>query len=336
MRNPALLLSLFIAISSLPAAGQAVPIIFRGTVVMADGTPPPKSVGIQKRCSDRQGDAPGVLTDKKGVYTWRFDVDFMSARRCFLFANMEGHESTEIEVSNYNAAVSVNVALPPIVLTPKGSDPYVLGGADKDVPNKARKEWAAAMKAVQSGDRQGAIAQLVAATAAAPEFALGWHNLGVLYDFGGKPAEARHAYTTAIEKDPKLLTAQMALLRLLLKQKDWDAAAQTAAALVANDKKRIFPDAYVHQAVALYFKQDYAGAEAAAREAINPKAKSTAVRGLYILGRIQEAKGDAAGAKQSMTQYLERAPGALDASVIKDHIEKMGQPGAPEPELELL
>jgi hypothetical protein len=45
-------------------------IIMEGNVVMPDGTPPPKSVGIERICSDVNGDAPGPTTDKKGHYTW--------------------------------------------------------------------------------------------------------------------------------------------------------------------------------------------------------------------------------------------------------------------------
>jgi len=54
------------------------------------------------------------------------------------------------------------------------------------------------------------------------------------------------------------------------------------------------------------------------------------------LGRILEAKGDMAGAKQHMNRYLELVPKAIDADVIKAHIAQMGQPGAPEPDLDNL
>ncbi|MEP6961873.1 MAG: hypothetical protein ABI995_07340, partial [Acidobacteriota bacterium] len=102
------------------------------------------------------------------------------------------------------------------------------------------------------------------------------------------------------------------------------------------DKKRIFPEMYLHQAVAQYSLKEMPAAEASAMEALNPKERSTAPRAEYVLGRILEAKGDMAGAKQHMMKYLELQPATEDAAIIKAHIDGMGQIGAPEPELELL
>src|SRR5262249_45186801 len=76
------------------AQGDVYPVIIRGKVTMKDGAPPPKQVGIQRICSDRQGDAPGPLTSKNGDYLWRRDVDPMRTRRCWLVAQLEGFVST--------------------------------------------------------------------------------------------------------------------------------------------------------------------------------------------------------------------------------------------------
>ena len=88
----------------------------------------------------------------------------------------------------------------------------------------------------------------------------------------------------------------------------------------------------LHQAAAQYALKNLPAAEASATAALNPKAKQSARRAEYVLGRILEAKGDMAGAKQHMNRYLELVPNATDADVIKAHIAQMGQPGAPEPE----
>src|SRR5262245_1745077 len=44
------------------AQGDVYPLIVRGKVNMKDGAPPPKSVGIQRICSDGHGSAPGPVT----------------------------------------------------------------------------------------------------------------------------------------------------------------------------------------------------------------------------------------------------------------------------------
>lgn len=303
--------------------------------MMADGSAPGKSVGTQRTCSDGNGTGPGPLTDKEGVFTWRMEVDYMRSRRCYIEGALNGYQSTQVEISNVNPAVGVNVDLPPIKLTLKGSDPHQLGGDDKDVPAKGRSEWTTAMKAINTNDIPGAIAALKAATAANPKFALAWHNLGILQEFQRNDAEALDAYAKAIEANPKILLPYVAIGRMKVKSMDWAGVLTTSAAVIPLDKDRIFPEMYVHQAVAHYNLKDLAAAEAAATEALNPKAKHTAPRAEYVLGRILEAKGDVAGAKQHMLRYLEMVPSTLDALVIKAHIEAMGKPGAPEPDLEL-
>jgi tetratricopeptide (TPR) repeat protein len=192
------------------------------------------------------------------------------------------------------------------------------------------------MKAVNANDIPGAIQQLKAATAANPKFALAWHNLGILSDLQRNVPDALDAYAKAIENNPKLLVSYAGLNRLLMREKDWAGVLKNSAAMIPVDKDRIYPEVYAHQAVAHFNLKDLAAAEAAATEAVNPKAKHTYSRGEYVLGRILEAKGDTAGAKQHMSRYLELVPAAEDAAQIQAHIDMMGKPGAPEPDLVLL
>lgn len=327
-------LVLLLAVSA-PVFADSTPVIFRGRVTMADGSAPGKSVGTQRNCTDGFGNAPGPLTDKDGKFTWRMDVNFMGARRCFILATLNGFESTQVEISNVNPSTGVNVDLAPVKLSLKGGDPYQLGGADKDVPSKGSAEWNNAMKAVNASDVAGAMSQLKAATASNPKFALAWHNLGILHDFQRNYPDAIAAYNNAIEANPKLLTPYVALARVQTRQGDWAGIGKTVASFLPLDKSIIFPEMHLHLAVAQYKLKDLAAAEASATAALNPKAKQSAHRAEYVLGRILEAKGDTAGAKQHMNHYLELVPDTEDAAAIKAHMEKMGQAGAPEPELEV-
>jgi len=328
-----LLWSLFISCSLIPAHGQAVKVFFRGKVLMSDGTAPGKSVGTQRVCTDANGTAPGPLTDKEGNYTWTMEVDFMRTRRCFIEGTLNGYQSTQVDISSVNPATGVNVDLPPIKIMLKGSDPHQLGGEEKDVPSKGRGEWTAAMKSIGASDIPGAIEHLKAATTDNPKFALAWHNLGILHEYQRNVPDAIAAYSKAIEANPKMLTPYVATSRLMLAQQDWAGVLKTSAAVIPYDKDRIFPEMFVHQAVAHFNLKDMAAAETAVNEALNPKAKRIYPRGEYVLGRILEAKGDLAGAKQHMSRYLELVPSIEDAAQIKAHIEGMGKPGTPEPEL---
>jgi Tfp pilus assembly protein PilF len=86
--------------------------------------------------------------------------------------------------------------------------------------------------------------------------------------------------------------------------------------------------------VARYQLKDLDGAAASALEAIKLKIP----RAEYVLGRTLEAKGNAAGAREHISKYLEEDKDAPDAGTIRAHLENIGKPGAVgvEPDLEHL
>jgi tetratricopeptide (TPR) repeat protein len=174
--------------------------------------------------------------------------------------------------------------------------------------------------------------------AGSPKFAEGWHALGVVEDRTGKLAEARDAYAHAMEADPKLLPAYVTLARLCIRTKDWQCALQTADSLIKVDAKRVFPEIYLHKAVAQYGLKDLAGAEESVQEAIRLDPKHTKPREEYVLGRILEAKGDLKAAREHMSKYLELEATAPDAEIVQGHMLGVGKPqnAASEPELEPL
>jgi hypothetical protein len=57
-----------------------------------------------------------------------------------------------------------------------------------------------------------------------------------------------------------------------------------------------------------------------------------------VLGRILEAKGDVAGAKEHMAKYLQLEPAPVDVDLVRGHIDHLGKPEAKDvdPELETL
>jgi tetratricopeptide (TPR) repeat protein len=119
---------------------------------------------------------------------------------------------------------------------------------------------------------------------------------------------------------------------LCLKTKDWTGAAKAADALIKADPKKTYPEIYLHQAVARYALKDLDGAAASVQEAIQRKIP----RAEYVFGRILEAKGDAAGAREHISKYLELDKNTPDAELIRAHLQNVGKPDAAGPEPELL
>jgi tetratricopeptide (TPR) repeat protein len=291
-------------------------------------------VAIQRICSDISGSAPGPLTDKKGKWVWRMDVDPMRTRACRLEVSLPGYASSSIDISALSGYISTTKELPPIILAPAAPDPMTIVASTSGIPGKSLNSWKAAITAIQAQNFAEAETQLQASVQATPKFAQGWHTLGIVYSTNQKAAEAKDAWQHAIEADPKLLQPYVALARLCARIKDWQCAATAADGLLKVDKKKEFPEIYIHQAIARYAMKDLAGAQTAAEDAI--KMDSVHKRSEYILGRILEAKGDIAGAKEHMTKYVQLDPNAKDIDIVEKHLELLGKPEAAgvEPELE--
>jgi hypothetical protein len=109
-----------------PAAAENYSVILRGKVVMPDGSPPPFSVGTERICSDSSGSRPGPLTDDKGEYVWRMDVDPMRSRSCIIRATKAGYVSSSVDISALNGYLDTTIDLEPIVLTSESADPYII------------------------------------------------------------------------------------------------------------------------------------------------------------------------------------------------------------------
>jgi Flp pilus assembly protein TadD len=319
------------------AAADTYPIILHGKVVMPDGSPPPVSMGIERVCSDVQGDAPGTVTDKKGEYIWRMEIDPLEARDCQIRATHTGYTSTRVEVSGVDTT-HTTLELPPIVVTASVANPYAII-MESSIPGRAKKDWNDAIKALDNGpDFAEAARHLEAAVAAAPKFAPGWHALGIVDERLKNVPEARAAYEHAVEADPKLLPPYVTLLRACIKLKDWDGAKKAAVALIKVDPKHAYPEVYLHEAVAQYGLKDYNGAQESVQEAIRLDPAHNRPRAEYVLGRILEAKGDTSGAKEHMAAYLKLDPAPQDVDLVKGHMDLIGKPGGTdvEPELEPL
>lgn len=320
-----------------PACADTYSVILTGKVTMEDGSAPPFIAGIERVCSDAQGSAPGPITNKKGEYSWRMDFDPFMMRACWIQATYQGYISTRQEVSAINATShDPTFTLPNLVLSPAVPDPSVMNGSESNLPGKAKTPFREAMKAAETGKLEEAGHDLEAAAAAAPKAPQVWHALGLVDEKLERPADARKAYEHALEADPKFLVAYVTLTRLCVKTNDWQCASQTADTLIKYDSKHYYPEVYLHKAVALYGLKDLAGAEASIEEAIRRDPAHKRPREEYILGRILEAKGDTAGAREHMSKYLELEPAPADGDLIRAHLQNMGKPEAKDTDPALL
>src|ERR1700733_13333766 len=175
------------------ATADVYPVILHGKVVMDDGSPPPVVVSIERVCSDGFGDMPGVLTDKKGEYIWRMNIDPLDQRNCVIRATHAGYSSSTVEVSGVDTT-HTTLDLPPIVIHTAGGDPETINFSDNGISGRAKGDWKAAIKALDAQNLPEAATHLEGVTAASPKAAQAWHALGVIDDKLDQKAEAHAAY----------------------------------------------------------------------------------------------------------------------------------------------
>lgn len=311
-----------------PASGDTYKVILRGKVVMADGSPAPAGVGIQRSCSDTYGDAPGPVTNKKGEFLWQMDFDNMVMRACRLEAQLKGYASSSLDISDINGFISSDKALPPLVLYSKAADPRVIKEDTDDVPAAAKGAWKDVVKALNAGNVQEVANQLMKVVAAAPKFARGWDSLGIAYETLLLSAEARDAYKHATELDPKMTAAFVTLSREDVLTKDWQGAVTAADTAIKLDVKHQYPEVYLHRAAAEYELKNLDAAETDAKRLLDLKYQERKFRGELVLGEILAAKGDTTGAKTHISKYLDLAKTPPDTDSIKAYLDALGKPEA--------
>jgi lipopolysaccharide biosynthesis regulator YciM len=111
-----------------------------------------------------------------------------------------------------------------------------------------------------------------------------------------------------------------------IKNKDWQEALNATDGLLKVDVKKTYPEVYIHQAVAHYGLKDLDAALASAQEALkmDPQRKRTE----YVIGRILEAKGDTAGARQHIEKFIASEPTAVDIEQVRARLDLIGKPEA--------
>jgi hypothetical protein len=314
-------------------------LIVEGSVLMPDGSPPPKTVGIERICSDVQASAPGPLVDKKGHYTWKMDLDPENTRVCFLRATMPGFTSTRIDLDKINLGdfqQNKVLKVENMILQPRDT-----GEANRvalipldEAPGKAKDPYKAASKALDANNADEGIKQLLLAVKAVPKFADGWNILGAVYEQHGMLMEARDALQHAIEANPKLASPYLRLARISNKLRDFDAATKNEDALLKIET-RFYPDIYLHQAITRFELKNLAGAEESLKTAQSLDVAHRLRRVEYVLAMIALAKGDVNGAKEHIAKYMESDPTTPDIEKIQVQLQTLGTPDAPKLDITL-
>ncbi len=314
---------------------------FRGRVVMNDGSLPPAAVTVERVCVGMQVIREAVTNKKTGVFVWRSEADpfgrialstssgtaTLGERQCLLRASFSGYVSSIIDIGDRR--LTGNPQLPDLVLTRRGPD-VIEDRFEDNLPRAAQKLWEHAMAAAQEKNWHQAELLLQEVTAKAPSFVAAWYALGAAHENQENFAEARKAYTHAIEAAPKLPLSYLFLARLDNRTRDWKSALVDSDEVLKRDPKHRYAEAYLQRAVALANLEDYEQAAASAREAIRLDTHKQFPSSEYVLGSILEAQHDLAAARASLQKYLDQNPRASDAGKVRARLANLGASRAPQ------
>lgn len=285
-----------------------------GKVVMEDGSPPPKPVGIERACGGRSP-VRVTGTNKQGEFRWSETTFLETVGACFWRAVLAGYESDELDMDTLQKSNN----LPNIVLR----------GESSVVPSAAAPQWTRAYKAMQEKKWTEAEKDMRAILVQFPKSGPVWAELGFTLVNERQMADARLAYQRAIEQAPRYLRSYSPLIQLQIDAGDWEAAEKTAVAGTTADKQGTLPGLYLDLAeIRAHLTED--GAEAAARKAIALDKNHALPRAEYVLGLILAEGEDYTSAIVHLRRYLELLPRAPEAAAVRTRIKTLEASAAAE------
>jgi len=344
------------------------PLFIMGKVVMEDGAPPPETLLINRVCSGIV--RPEGYTDSKGRFSFELgrntavfaDASVSNitmggwgdprAQRqmeggitsqgptgglserdligCEIQAYLPGYRSDAVMLTGRRLLDNPDVGT--IILHRVGNvEGTTISFTSIGAPKDAKKAFEKGRDAMRKQKLDDALKHLEKAVGLYPQYAAAWFDLGRVHEFKNNLPEARKAYEQALAADAKFVSPYMQIAGLAAREQNWKGVLENTDRVVKLNPVD-FPAAYYFNAVANYNLRNLDGAEKSAREGLKADTQHRFPKMSHLMGVILAQKQDLAGAAQHMKKYLELAPNANDASLVKSQLAElerlMGQTAA--------
>lgn len=362
MRIRALVLSLAYLAGILPVRGQPeTVVIISGDVRMEDGSPPPDAVQINRVCGGRTfveaktdslgrfnfsvgGDQSRIATGDAGLAppqasdlnkalnasSTQYSNPITTALRdCEVEAVLAGFRAESVRLAIRDTSDDGRVGT--IVLHPLSrSGALTVSATTAGAPPAARKAYDKALEWIGKEKWEAAETELARAVKTYPQFAIAWYQLGVLRQKRNALAGAIEAWKEALKQDPKYVKPLEGLAVLADRRQDWTASEKYSREWLELDPDDL-PAAYLINAIANARLNRIEAAERAARNGLRIDKTRAIPRLDYVMGLILIQKQQYAGAAQYLRAYLELAPNARDAALVREQVAKLEHQADPGP-----
>jgi tetratricopeptide (TPR) repeat protein len=339
-----------------PIWGQTeVVVIVSGDVRMDDGSAPPDAVQINRVCNGRTilaartdsmgrfnfsigsggsatatadaGQAPPqasnvnkALNASSTQYTNPITSEL---RDCEVQAVLPGFRTESVRLSIRDTSDDTRVGT--IILHPLSrSGALTISVTTAAAPAAARKAYDKAMESFGKEKWAAAESELETAVKIYPKFAIAWYQLGLVHQKRNASSDAVEAWKEALKQDPKYIKPYESLAAMADQREDWTAAEQYSREWLQLDPSD-FPAAYLINAIANARLNRMEAAERAAQGGLEVDKDRKIARLSYVMGLILLQKQQYADAAKYLRAYLELAPNARDAAIVREQLGKLDQ-----------
>jgi len=186
-------------------------------------------------------------------------------------------------------------------------------------PKDAKKAMERGDKALRKQKLEEAEKNLQTAVEIYPAYASAWFTLGRVYQEQQRTADARLAFSKAIEADGNFVSPYVELARIAAADKKWEEVASLTDRAMALDPLD-FPDGFFLNSLANFNLRNLNAAERSARRAQRLDSLHKFPLGHLILASILQQKQDFTGEAEQLRFYLKYAPQATNAGQVRTRL----------------
>jgi tetratricopeptide (TPR) repeat protein len=329
-------------------------VFFTGSVMLEDGSAPADSVRIEKVCDGRTSFE--AWTDEKGHFGFKVtpgggDVSSGDAslgatqrndelnkamnatstqysmpitqalRNCWLRAVLPGYRSENVNMAIKSTLDDARMGT--IILHPLSrASALVVSATTLQAPASARKAYDKGLEAMRAQKWDAAGSEFGKAVKIYPKYAIAWYQLGLARQSRNDLAGAVEAWQEAQKSDPRYVKPYENLTLAADHRGDWVESEKYSHLWLQLDPED-FPGAYLLNAVANARLNRSEEAERAVREGLRLDKDQKIPRMSYVLGLILMERKEYAESAKCFRKYLELAPNANDADIVRQQLPKL-------------